>query len=209
MQRVKATDFSTRVYQYGAVPLDEFPEEGVEELYRGNNLWNSLVELHNNHREKYEKARCDADGEYALIAESLEGANLEIDRAYENKRNARNKANTKDPSHPLIQEANEIIESLKGKRRELWQSAKQARKRADGIIDKKALNKAFREAVNAAQRVKSTGGLDSRIANQVADYFRTARDRAFKEGAKLQFHRFDARVFSSTGLEERVRKQMV
>ncbi|MFQ5673852.1 MAG: hypothetical protein ACE5G9_12230, partial [Nitrospinales bacterium] len=71
MQRVKATDFSTRVYQYGAVPLDKFPEEGVEELYRGNNLWNNLVALHNKHREKREKARCDADGEYALITESI------------------------------------------------------------------------------------------------------------------------------------------
>jgi hypothetical protein len=34
MARVKKTNFITQVFQYGIVPLDDFPKEGIEELFR-------------------------------------------------------------------------------------------------------------------------------------------------------------------------------
>lgn len=195
MKRMRLTADATRVYQFGAVPIGKFPEDGIEEFYRENKLWNTLVELHNKHRGQYEKARCDADEEYASISRSLQELEQQIDAAFDDKRTARMKAGTKDPTHPLIREANDKIQALKAKRSECWQSAKAARLRADSIIDKKALSAAFRRAVNEAQWVKNTDGLNAYTANQVADYFRTARDRAFKEGARLQFHRFDGTGF--------------
>ena len=132
MKRVTdETDFTTRVYQYGAVPIDVFPDEGVEELFRGNRLWNNLVALNYEHREAYDQARSDADEEYASLLQSLDRLNESIDRAYDNKRNARMKAGTKDASHPLIQEANEKIRTLQMQRRELWEPLKNARKNAD------------------------------------------------------------------------------
>ena len=112
MKRVNETSFTTRVFQYGVVPLDTFPEEGVEELFRGNRLWNNLVDLHRKSREKYDQARCEADEEYAKLTKKLEKLNQQIDGAYDNKRNARMKAGTKDASHPLIKEANEKIRTL-------------------------------------------------------------------------------------------------
>lgn len=192
MKRAKEESFRTRVYQYGVVPVDEFPQEGANELFRANTLWNSLVDLHRKSRDEYDKARCDADKEYALLIKSLQKVNEKIDKAYEGKRNARMKAGTKDALHPLIKEANEKIKELQVKRRELWAPLKKARNRADKDIDKKALNKSFNNATNEAQQVKNTDGLQSVTANLIADYFRTARDRTFKDPkAKLQFHKSD------------------
>ena len=33
----------TRVYKYGLVPIGYPPQEAVDELWRANNLWNTLV----------------------------------------------------------------------------------------------------------------------------------------------------------------------
>lgn len=191
MKRVTETNFTARVYQYGAVPIDTFPEEGVQELLRANKLWNNLVEFNRDHRKAYDQARSDADAEYASLLESLEKLNQKIDSAYDNKRNARMKAGTKDAAHPLIEKANAKIRDLKTKKKELWEPLKKARKNADKKIDKKAFNDSFRVETNKLQRVENTDGLNSCTANLVADYFLTARDRTFKDPkAKLQRHRF-------------------
>ena len=66
------------------------------------------------------------------------------------------------------------------------------RARADTLIDKDALNKAFKSAVKEAQRVDNTEGLDSVTANEVARNFKEARSKVFQNPrAKLRFHRFD------------------
>ena len=196
MKRVTETDFTTRVYQYGVVPIDTFPEEGVEELFRANKLWNDLVAFNRDHREAYDQARSDADEEYASLLQSLEKLNEKVDKAYDNKRNARLKAGTKDATHPLIKEANAKIRDLQIERRELWEPLKTARKSADKKLDKKSFNDSFRITTNELQQVKNTDGLQNSTANLVADYFRTAKDRTFKDPkAKLQFHRFDGTGF--------------
>ena len=54
---------ATRVYKYGLVPLGYPPDslvgKGVE-LQRANNLWNTLVALHNDDRENWDDARRSA-----------------------------------------------------------------------------------------------------------------------------------------------------
>ena len=196
MKRVTETDFTTRVYQYGVVPIDTFPEEGVEELFRANKLWNDLVAFNRDHREAYDQARSDADEEYASLLQSLEKLNEKVDKAYDNKRNARLKAGTKDATHPLIKEANAKIRDLGIERGKLWEPLNKARKNADKKIDKKAFNNSFRITTNELQQVKNTDGLNTRTANLVSDYFRTAKDRTFKDPkAKLNFHRFDGTGF--------------
>ena len=178
------------------MPIDTFPEEGSSELFRANKLWNDLVAFNRDHGEAYDQARSDADEEYASLLQSLEKLNQKIDKAYDNKRNARLKAGTKDASHPLIKEANAKIRDLHIERRELWEPLKNARKNADKKIDKKAFNDLFRNTTNELQQVKNTDGLQNYTANLVADYFRTAKDRTFKDPkAKLQFHRFDGTGF--------------
>jgi ribosomal protein L37AE/L43A len=186
---------TVRVYQYGAVPLQPFPQEAIESLFQTNKLWNTLVDLHNKHRQRYDQARREANAEYALAAQSIEQANERVNQAYEAKRMARAKAGTKDASHPLLQEANAFIEQVKQARRLLWEQVKPLRRSADSQIDKQRLNDEFKSAVNAAQRKENIGPISPDSANQVADYFRTARDRAFKENTDLQFHAFDGTGF--------------
>ena len=85
-------NFTTRVYQYGAVPLGPFPEEGIEFLYKANELWNTLVEIHNDSSDKYDEARRDADEEYKIISKELDALETKVDDAFKEKRNARMKA---------------------------------------------------------------------------------------------------------------------
>lgn len=48
-----------RVYKYGLVPIGYLPEEAISELWRANNLWNSLVVLHNKSRGWWGVTRTD------------------------------------------------------------------------------------------------------------------------------------------------------
>ena len=50
-------NYTTRVYQYGAVSLGPFQVKVVEFLYKANALWNRLVEIHNDSLEIYDQAR--------------------------------------------------------------------------------------------------------------------------------------------------------
>ena len=190
-------NFTTRVYQYGAVPLGPFPEEGIEFLYKANALWNTLVEIHNDSSDKYDEARRDADEEYKIISKELDALETKVDDAFKEKRNARMKARTRSSSDPLIKTVNDKINILFNERKELWDRIKPARKRATDLIDKKALNDAFNEQVKAAQRLENTGGLDSNTANEVYRNFREARDKVFNTPkSRLRFHRFDGTGYS-------------
>lgn len=186
---------TTRVYKYGAVPLEQMPQDGIEELFRANRLWNELVAIHNDARDKYEAARFAADDEYAQLGGQLDALEEQITLAFTEKRQARGKAGTRDAHDPLVKQANERINELKKQRAKLWKAIKPARIRADKLIDKKALNDDFKNRVNAAQRIENTDGLNGACANEVARYFKVARDRAFKDRAKLRFHRFDGTGF--------------
>jgi hypothetical protein len=180
----------TRVYKYGAVPIGTFPEAGIQELYRSNQLWNKFVELHNDQRKNYERARCVASDEYALISQSIELKEQEIEEAYKAKRMARALACTKDATHPLIDKAVKKIDALKKERSKLWEQAKPLREAADKGLNKKELTDAFNVALNKSKGVKQSG-IASQLADHVLDAFKTARDRAFKDNTRLNFHKFD------------------
>ena len=199
------TEYTTRVYQYGAVPLGPFPEEGVEELFRENRLWNNLVEIHDEHNVLYDAARRGADQEYGEISQQLLDLEKEIDAAFVKKRTARMKAQTRDAKHPLIAAENEKIDALMQKRRELWEAIKKPRQIADGLIDKKALNSGFNGAVKVAQRVKNMDGLSAVIGGEVYRNFKEARSRWFTSPqSKLRFHRFDGTGYFFYRLRDKV-----
>ncbi len=183
---------TTRVYQYGAVPTSPYPEEAVEELFRANRLWNALVEIHNGNADRWNQQRCKADAEYADVWARLTKIEDEIVKAFARKRDARRRAGDRDADHPLIKAANNDIDALKQRRRDLWKAGKPAKARADKRLNKKTLNRAFTDAVNAAGRVGNTGGLDAVTANEVLRNFKEARGRVFQNpGSHLRFHRFD------------------
>lgn len=193
-KRLKEESVETRVYQYGLVPMGPFPQEGVDELFRANQLRNKLVDLHNKNREEYENARCAVHKSYRKITQELKELEIQISQAYDERNIARMKEKSKDGRKPLIQLADDKIKILKQQRGDLWAQAKEPRKEADKLIDKKAIADRFRLAVNEATRVEQSG-VGANTAGAIRDYFKTSRDRAFKENATLRFHRFDGSGF--------------
>lgn len=180
-----------RVYKYGLVPIGYLPDEAISELWRANNLWNTLVSVHYKSRDDYEEARCAAHLLYGEVAEKLRAINEKINNAYDEKRTARMKAGTRDTNNPLIKEANAAIRLLQDKRQAIYEELKPIRTEADSRVDKKVLNDAFNKSVNEACQVKNTGGLYNVTAFEVGANFKNARDRSFKTGGKLRFHSFD------------------
>ena len=45
---------ATRVYKYGLIPIGYPPQAAIDELFRANNLWNTLVALHRESRENWD-----------------------------------------------------------------------------------------------------------------------------------------------------------
>ena len=194
----RQTDKNTtiiRVYKHGLIPKGPFPEEAVTELWRANKLWNNLVGIHKQNRQDFEEARCKADAEYKKDFLNLKHTNHDIDNAYNEKRNARMQANTREASHPLIIKANAKINELTKQRNAIYEQLKSSRKKADKLIDKAALNNEFNAKINSATNVKHTGEMYNETAWQVNAYFKTARDIALKTNSQLRFHRFDGTGF--------------
>ena len=184
-----------RVYKYGLTPIGYPAEETISKLWRANNLWNTLVSLHNKNREDYEEARCEAHLLYVEVAERLTAINEKIDNAYDDKRTARMKAGTRDASDALIKEANAVIKALQDKRKVIYEELKPIRAEADKRVDEKALGDAFKKAINEASQAKNTGGLYSGTSDEVKTHFQNARERTLKTSGKLRYHRFNGTGF--------------
>ena len=203
-------DYQTRVYQYGAVPLVPFPEEGIEALWQANKLWNQLVEIHNENSVEYEQARRDADEEYKLIAEELDLLEKKISKAFDDKRTARMKAGTRSSSHPLIKAENEKIAALKGERGELWEKIKVPRNRAKLLIDQKAISDAFIAKKKLIASVKNFPALTGQIIDEVTRNFQQARSKVFQTPrSRLRFHRFDGTGYFHFRLRDNVARAKV
>ena len=193
-----------RVYKYGIVPLEPFPDEAVTELLKANRLWNNLVDIHNKNMDDYEELRCSFSPEYKDLKKRLDKKNEQIDKAYQEERpDARKTAGTTSGEDPLIRKVNEKIKKLKEERRKIYDEIKPVRneikKRPDFKDKKKELDESFKDKCNSAVRVENTGlddspeGMNSHLASQILKKdFRTARQRVFKKpNSKLRFHGFD------------------
>lgn len=91
---------------------------------------------------------------------------------------------------PRVKSEYAALKRLFQETKDLSAELKPLRKDADGKIDKKALNEAYRNKCKQAISVKNCG-IYRRTADQIYANFRTARDKAFKENATKRFHPFD------------------
>ena len=180
----------TRVYKYGLVPIGYPPQEAVDELWRANNLWNTLVALHRESRENWDDARRAASIAYSEKMDALEKKQEEISQAFDVLRQVRMEEGTKDESNPKLKLQRDVINRLKKEQGVIFDELKPLRKDADKAIDKKALNDDYRKKCNEAVSVKNCG-IYRRTADQIYANFRTAREKAFKDNATMRFHRFD------------------
>ena len=181
---------ATRVYKYGLVPIGYPPQAAIDELFRANNLWNTLVALHRESRENWDDARRAASILYSEKMDDLEKKQEEISQAFNALRQVRMEEGTKDETNPKLKLQRSIINKLKKEQGEIFLELKPLRKDADTKIDKKALNDEYRDKCNKAISVKNCG-IYRRTADQIYANFRTARDKAFKDNATMRFHPFD------------------
>lgn len=182
---------ATRVYKYGLVPIGYPPQAAIDELFRANNLWNTLVALHRESRENWDDARRSASILYSEKMDELDKKDKDMNDAFDGLNKARMDEGTKDETgNKRLLAERAIINRLKKERIDIYAELKPLRKEADKSVDKKALNDAYRKKCNEAVSSK-VSGVYRRTADQIYADFRTARDKAFKDNATLQFHRFD------------------
>ena len=72
----------TRVYKYGLILKEEFPEEAANELKKMNALWNKLVELHRDNAELFTILRGDKHPEFRDALEEYETISTQIKEKY-------------------------------------------------------------------------------------------------------------------------------
>ena len=182
---------ATRVYKYGLVPIGYPPQAAVDELFRANSLWNTLVALHRESRENWDDARRSASILYSEKMDELDKKNEDITLAFKGLNQARMDEGTKDETgNKRLKAERAVIDRLKKEKGDISAELKPLRAEADKSIDKKALNDAYRRKCNEAVSAK-VSGVYSQTAGQVYANFRTARDKAFKDYTTTKFHRFD------------------
>ena len=181
---------ATRVYKYGLIPIGYPAQAAIDELFRANNLWNTLVALHRESRENWGDARRSASIFCSEKMDELEQKEQVIGEAFDALRQVRMEEGTRDESNPKLKLQRGVINKLKKEKGEIFAELKPLRKDADTKIDKKALNDEYREKCTKAISVKNCG-IYSRTADQIYANFRTARDKAFKDNATMRFHPFD------------------
>ena len=199
---------ATRVYKYGLVPIGYPPQEAINELFRANSLWNTLVALHRESRENYDDARRAASVEYSEKMDELEKKQQQISDAFDGLRQARMSEGTKDESNPRLKAERAVINRLKDEQRDIFAALKPLRKDADKNLDTKQLNDDFRVKVNTAASVKNNG-LYNPTADEVVRNFKEARQKVLSNPAKskLNFHSFDGTGYFNFRFRRKGEKQ--
>lgn len=123
---------TTRVYKYGLIPIGYPSQAAIDELFRANNLWNTLVALHRESRENWDDARRSASILYSEKMDELDKKNEDISEAFNGLNQARMDEGTKDETgNKRLQAERAIINRLKKEQKEIYAELKPLRKEAD------------------------------------------------------------------------------
>ena len=133
------------------------PQAAIDELFRANNLWNTLVALYRESRENWHDARRTSFIFYSEKMDELEQKEQVIGEAFEALRQVRMEEGTRDESNPKLKLQKGVINKLKKEQGEIFAELKPLKKDADTKIDKKALNDEYREKCKQAVSVKNCG----------------------------------------------------
>ena len=110
---------ATRVYKYGLIPIGYPPQAAIDELFRANNLWNTLVALHRESRENWDDARRTSSILYSEKMDELEQKEQVIGEAFDALRQVRMEEGTRDESNPKLKLQRGIINKLKKEQGEI------------------------------------------------------------------------------------------
>ena len=119
---------ATRVYKYGLIPIGYPPQAAIDELFRANNLWNTLVALHRESRENWDDARRTSFILYSEKMDELEQKEQVIGEAFEALRQVRMEEGTRDESNPKLKLQKGVINKLKKEQGEIFAELKPLKK---------------------------------------------------------------------------------
>ena len=129
---------ATRVNKYGLVPIGCPPQAAIDELFRANSLWNTLVALHRESRENWDDARRSASILYSEKMDELDKKNEDITLAFKGLNQARMDEGTKDETgNKRLKAERAVIDRLKKEKGDISAELKPLRAEADKSIDKK------------------------------------------------------------------------
>lgn len=174
------------VRQYGLLNPEDWGPDCQEQLFLMNKLWNRLVEIERENRQKY-FAIVGADPLVGELQTKLSGLLAERTKLVE-ERNARRAAARRRAID--TRDLDERIDGIGYHIRELSVLTKAARKEARGKFTEQ-LDALEQERRSLVKKARQESGLWWGNYNAVCDDYNTARSRALKENAELRFHAFD------------------
>lgn len=180
---------ATLVYKYGLVPTSTIPKSAIDELFRANRLWNTLVEHDRAFSEKYRELTNNLTAETAQLSVQIDGLSQSLEDMFAQKRKIRAASKRRNLTD-IEPDLNERIANIKGELKALKSRAKEVRAKAREenapLLD--AHYKADADRIKAI--VKESGCVWSNH-ELIYNAFDVARKKARKENATLNFHRFD------------------
>lgn len=174
------------VRQYGLLTPVNWKKDVDDELWRMNRLWNKLVEIERDNRERYRQivsaspALADITAQIGALQEEREALILDRNRRRAAVR-SKAKANTA--------EQDTRIKDIKAELAPLYGEAKALAAEARGQ-QKPQLDSLELQRKEAVKQARQQSGLFWSNYNAVIDAYNSARQKALKEGAELKFRRF-------------------
>jgi len=175
---------TTLAFKYGlGDPLD-WDTDIADQLYLQNKLWNRLVEIERDARTRY-RAVVGEDDAIAPLVRDIEAAKAQKEALLTERKGLRAKARKRVPTPEIDARIAECATVV----RELAQRIKTERVAAKERLAPHV--RAIEEwRFGAVKEARNASGLWWGNYNAVCASYDTARSRAMKDGAELQFHRF-------------------
>jgi putative transposase-like DNA-binding protein len=175
------------VRKYGLLRPLNWGDDCFDHLYLQNKLWNRLVEIEQDNRNRY-RAIVGSIEVAATIQTTIETVKKRIEEMDFQRKQLRMQHYKKIGIHTesldvAIKAAKEELKDLASKAKEFRISAKESIKELTAHLEP--------ERKEAIKQARQASGLWWGNYNAVVDSYETARLRASKEGAELKFHRFD------------------
>lgn len=175
---------TTLAYAYGCLEPIDWDTDCADHLYLQNKLWNRLVEIEHEHRERY-RAIVGADDAIAPLAAQIEAAKADKDRLVVERKALRAKARKRVPTPDLDAQIKVLAETIRGLATQIKEARSAAKERLAPAV--RALDD-WRFA--AVKEARNASGLWWGNYNAVCQSYETARVAAMKSGGELRFRRF-------------------
>lgn len=175
----------TIVYKYGLTP-HEVPKEAIDELWRANRLWNSLVEYDHQNSESYRNLINSSTPELQALTDRIAEKNEHLVELLDNQRKVRQQSRKRNLSDDGVKQD---IAGIKVELKDLRAQAKIERAKAKLVAEPKLEVFFENDKTSITSIVKSSGCIWSNH-ELIYNAFDVARKKARKENTMLRFKPF-------------------